>query len=156
MDQVFVGRVRYIDHLSDSEQVPEEDNLYAPFLCKSMAYAHECEIRAIFANMSFFDRPGAPPGYFVPIDVQELVEQGVVSPVSPPWFDGIVKSICERFGYSLKVERSVVYGAPVFRPPNRPLQPSAPRKSRIDAKQSHAAPRVSRNRVRPAWALAWR
>ncbi len=114
MPHVFIGRVKYIDYQSEEQQVPEEYNAYGPFLCKSIPYQHESELRAVFADMSFFDRSDAPPGHLIPLDVEGLICGVTVSPLSPPWFDGVVNETCGRFGCPANVSRSSVFGEPIY------------------------------------------
>ena len=114
MPQVFIGRVKYLDYRSEVQQVPEEYNGYAPFMCKSIPYQHEAELRAVFADMSFFNRSDAPAGHLLPIDVERLICGVTVSPVSPAWFDHTVEETCKRYGCPATVTRSSVFEEPVY------------------------------------------
>jgi hypothetical protein len=45
MSSIYLGRVQYIDHASETMRLNEEANSYAPFVYKSIAYQHESEIK---------------------------------------------------------------------------------------------------------------
>lgn len=114
MGTIFVARVRYIDYLSETAQITEEYNVFSPFVWKSIAYQHESEVRALFVDMSGHYRQESPPGHFVEVDVQSLVRRVTVSPLSPPWFDGVVDAVCSKFGFTFDIRRSIVFSDPVY------------------------------------------
>jgi len=115
INDVFIGRVKYVDYSSASERIPEEPNLCAPFACKSVAYRHESELRALFIDMPVHGREqGAPTGHVLRVDLRRLVQRVVVSPLSPPWFESLVGSVCEHFGFQFPIGRSIVRGVPVY------------------------------------------
>ena len=111
---IFLGRVRYLDHSSDTERVPNENNLYAPFLCKSVAYQHESEIRAVFADLPGGMGGTGRLGFFVPVDLSSLVDNVTISPLSPSWFHDVVQQTCQRFGFDFKITSSIVGASPIF------------------------------------------
>ena len=113
-EPVFLGRVRYLDYSSHVERIPEEYNLYAPFLCKSIAYRHENEIRAVFADIPGGMQKTAKPGYFVPVDLDRLVETVTVSPLAPGWFEDLVRDMCTQLGFEFTVTSSIVVAEPIY------------------------------------------
>ena len=110
---IFIGRVHYLDYDSEVDQVPHDDNVYGPFICKSVVYRHESEVRAVclprFASLE--TKPRVMP---VPIDLQQVVQQIVVSPLAEPWFAEVVESTCDRFGFTFPVVRSESLTLPIF------------------------------------------
>jgi hypothetical protein len=115
MATIFVSRVKYVDYLSETDQIPEQYNVFSPFVCKSIAYKHESEVRALFVDMTGHYQPNSvPPGHFIPVDIERLVERVTVSPLAPPWFQSIVGSICSRYGFAFEVRRSIVYSDPIY------------------------------------------
>lgn len=114
MNDIFIGRVRYVDYASDRERIPAEYNAYAPFVCKSVAYRHESELRALFIDMRFFGNRDAPPGHLVPIDIQSFIQHVTVSPLAPAWFEPLVGSACEHFGLQFPIARSNVFRTPIY------------------------------------------
>jgi hypothetical protein len=115
---LFIGQVKYIDHASEIDRIPEEANVYAPFICKSNAYRHEREVRAMFWDINGFTMRAynATPvvGHFVAVDLHQLISEVVVSPLAPEWFDEVVRRTCEAFGELTRVRRSTVLRKPVF------------------------------------------
>ena len=116
--RIFLGRVRYLDYQSESDNIPEEYNLYAPFVCKSLAYKNECEIRALFidvtAEPASNTREQPPPlGHLIPVD-KDMFQEVVVSPLAPSWFLDVVQGSCRQFDWKLPVVQSPVFGEPVF------------------------------------------
>ncbi|MBZ5536837.1 MAG: DUF2971 domain-containing protein [Acidobacteriia bacterium] len=114
MGTIFVARVRYIDYLSETEQISEQYNAFSPFVWKSIAYQHESEVRALFMDMSGYYQQNSPTGHFINVDIQKLTDRVTVSPLAPPWFDGILASICSKFGLQAEIRRSIVYSDPIY------------------------------------------
>lgn len=73
---ILLGRVRYVDHSSTTHQIDSND-LLAQFVCKSIVYAHERELRAAFWGFGIrHDAPlrlEMPIGHLVSIDLQALI-----------------------------------------------------------------------------------
>ncbi len=113
-EPVFIGRVRYLDHSSEAEVIPNEGNLYAMFMCKSLAYQHEAEVRAIFADVMGGWSGTALPGYLLPIDLQRIVQFVTVSPLAPTWFEELVVSTCSHFGFNFPLRKSIAAMEPVY------------------------------------------
>lgn len=111
---VFLGRVRYLDYSSPSERIPKEYNVFSRFTCKHIAYQHEKEIRAIFMCPNLRFGTCAVLGHSVTVDLETLIRRVMVSPLSPPWFDELVKSVCVRLECDAEVGRSDVLGPPVY------------------------------------------
>jgi hypothetical protein len=75
-DQLFVGRVQYIDY--ETEWFPG-GNFFYPIMHKRRAFAHEQEVRFV-KLLPEFARQGAldgPPGITVPIDIDKLIQAGI-------------------------------------------------------------------------------
>ncbi len=102
---VTFGQVKYVDYLQ--QEVPRFG--WAPLFHKRIAYRGEEEVRAVL--------PGPPwdtlhdpkvleirldpdvaeqRGRYVPMDLEILVKQVVVSPHAAPWFAEVVKSVVQR------------------------------------------------------------
>ena len=97
---ICLGQVRYIDYSSASEIVeieatrgrsvimakhgnPITFHVQSPFVCKSVAYKHEAELRALFMDMmgrGFTDRPA---GVWIPVDRRRLVQGVKIWPLAP-------------------------------------------------------------------------
>lgn len=108
---IFLGKVLYFDYSSSTVRIPNEDNAYARFYCKHVAYEHEKEIRAVFMEPLSGSNPF---GHFINVDIDSLVKQVMISPLSPVWFDQLVSSVCNRLGCAAEVGRSNVCAPAVF------------------------------------------
>ncbi len=113
-EPIFLGRVRYLDYTSELERIPNEYNLYAQFLCKSVAYRHETEVRAIFADLMAGMSGTARPGFLVPIDLSQVVQYVTISPLAPSWFEDVVAATCRQFGFEFPLWKSIAATAPIF------------------------------------------
>lgn len=80
-------------------------------MSKRIQYADEQEVRSIFDDFRV-DRADAPVGHFVPVNVETLVEQIVVSPRAPDWFLDVVIALCQSFGSHFPVTKSVLATPP--------------------------------------------
>jgi hypothetical protein len=115
-ESIYLGPVRYLDYSSITARVPHENNVYGPFVCKSLAYVHESEVRAVFADLLALGDigEGGPTGHFVDLDLSELVQAVIISPLAPRWFEGLVRSTCVRFGFDFEVTTSSVAAPPIY------------------------------------------
>jgi hypothetical protein len=48
-----------------------------------------------------------PAGLFVPVNLQALITEMVVSPLAPAWFERLVRSVIERYGSSFAITPSL-------------------------------------------------
>jgi hypothetical protein len=113
-EPVFVGRVRYIDYTSLADHLPHEFNVYGRFMCKSVAYRDEREVRAVFTDFSTHMNAVPPPGYAVPVELTILSPTVVVSPLAPSWFRETVERLCVASGLEWQVASSIAATKPVF------------------------------------------
>jgi hypothetical protein len=122
-DEVYMGEVQYIDHATFTPP----SSLFRPtdYLFKRLAFQHEREVRvgtySRDVHMEFFNDVGilktpaagataenilkfpATKGVYVEIDVPELIDNVVVSPLSPDWFSDLVVSVSKKLGYEFEV-----------------------------------------------------
>lgn len=110
---VFLGRVRYIDYSSETDHIAV-GNMYAPFMYKAVAYGHEREVRAVLADIPAGMSGTPAAGHLVTLDVSRLGEKVIVSPLSPAWFEDLVRATCKQFGLDLPIVKSVVSMAPIY------------------------------------------
>lgn len=111
-----MGEVQYIDHATSTPPA----SFFRPtdYLFKRLAFQHEREVRvgtySTEVHMEFFDNAGilkTPAagvtaekvlnfpdikGVYVEIDVPELIDKVVVSPLSPDWFSDLVVSVSNK------------------------------------------------------------
>lgn len=113
-EPIFLGPVEYIDHKSTSLRLRNENNVFSPFMYKSLAYRNECELRAVYNSTRMPIGGHYPPGEYVDIDLNVLIEEIVISPLAPAWFTALIPQLCEQYGFNFSIEQSAVSGDPVY------------------------------------------
>lgn len=118
-----MGEVQYIDHAVITPTISLIG--YSNYMFKRLAFQHEREVRVGTyrgdVNVEYFDdlgwlkvpTPGTTiehilqspgrKGVCVNIDVSELIDKVVVSPLSPDWFSDLVISSSKKMGYEFEV-----------------------------------------------------
>lgn len=116
-EDVFVGRVAYIDY--EKDWLPEGNTFY-PFLHKRKSFEHESEVRAIKQELPseddklLADATNREPGLRVSVDVAQLVERVLVAPTAPDWFLEIVVGVTRKYGFGFPVVRSSLAAEPFY------------------------------------------
>lgn len=113
-----LGQVKYLDY--DSEFMEEGVrsgpgtgfNPLAAFFHKRHQFSEEMEVRVVLQQ----DLDVEPPTQMMmlPINLQALLEQVVVSPDAPEWFFQDIQQLMGRFELSVPVHRSSLHGKPLF------------------------------------------
>ena len=135
---VFVGRVNYVDYDSASSIgiLDDEDKLFKQmsadpslrlrslFFHKRKAFEHEREVRALHplsmlglygkGMTSELAEPDCGVGKNIRIYLPQLIEEIVISPVSPSWIVELVESAATRHNLLERVTRSSLTGEPVW------------------------------------------
>jgi hypothetical protein len=130
-DGVYIGRVRYADY--DLDRFPERLSL-PQFVHKRRSFEFEHEVRAVFQrfpppksrdeHLLTFDIEGTetriqgaehlPTGELVRVSLSTLIDAIHVSPVAPPWFADLVRSVCAKYGLAKPIVQSNLAGEPVY------------------------------------------
>ena len=115
---VYIGAVSY------NEQAFSHGNALAPFVFKRRSFQHEQELRAVVWLLSMFaDMPAVEGEHLqqraqrlrplfdghVSVDLDLLIENLFVAPMSPLWYGELVQSLVDKYGLTKKVERSQLY-----------------------------------------------
>lgn len=117
--EILIGSVRYIDHLSEAmppELLKDGFNGLAAYMCKRKCFQHEAELRSVAIVQ---EQPGSVKGFledggiYVPVDVDRLVEEIVVSPNAPKWFFSLVDSVAKKYGLAKGIRGSSMDQYPV-------------------------------------------
>ncbi|TLS37732.1 hypothetical protein [Pseudalkalibacillus caeni] len=116
-DQVFIGRVNYIDY--DSEWMPEGNMLY-PFVHKRKSFEYENEVRAVIQKLPLskteakvdWNVPPEPYGVNVKINLDVLIEKIYIAPTAPIWFKELVYSVTKKYELDKTVHQSTLYDNP--------------------------------------------
>jgi hypothetical protein len=94
-EHTTIGRMRYIDY---SKQFPD---IGYPHFFKRKSFEHEREVRSVIIEME-----SDCVGKNVPVDLQSLIQEIKISPLSPPWFMTVVQDIKEKYGLNVSVTHS--------------------------------------------------
>ena len=116
-DDVYIGRVRYIDYENDT--IPET-NVMAPYMHKRQAFKYEQEVRAVILSTLrlvlgddlSLDFVGS--GVFSKVDLTQLIGELYISPYSEEWFEELVQSVATRYGLLAPVRRSSLADEPTW------------------------------------------
>ncbi|MCH7693875.1 MAG: hypothetical protein IID50_10570 [Proteobacteria bacterium] len=114
---IYIGPVRYIDYQTEAIQ---ENNAFNPYFLKRKSFEPEQELRAVFHHL--LDGVGwseraledNPPGVLIPCNLTDLVEEIVVSPLTPDWYLELVSETLSAIGVQLHVTRSTIADPAIF------------------------------------------
>jgi hypothetical protein len=100
---IKIGRVQYLDLNKQYAGVNDA------FWRKRKSFEHEREVRAVL-----IDHKETGIGKLVSCDLKELIEEVIVSPMAPPWFENLVADVSEKYGLEAKVSGSHLNDEPFF------------------------------------------
>ena len=106
-EPIFIGEVKYVDY--NTEVIPDH-YLFDPLLYKRNHFEHEREVRALKSPRNLSNIPET--GEYCPVDLSGLIQDVVVSPLSPIWFIELVKSVANKFGLQSEIKRSALETPP--------------------------------------------
>jgi len=105
---ITIAEVNYADY-ENAHLHPGNTNI--PFIFKKTQYSDEKEIR-ILHEKNIGDYPHNAPqdeidiGQYIKVDLQELIDEIIVSPNSPDWFFDLIKSLNEKYGLNKPIKKS--------------------------------------------------
>lgn len=117
---LFIAKVRYIDHEEEQVSEPMEADALTPLIIKRRSYRHEREVRIIL------DRPQADDpyveygmrlgiGFFgepLHVDITKLIEKIVVAEKFPSWAISSLQEYLDAKGIQVKIEGSDLLKTP--------------------------------------------
>lgn len=107
-EKIWIGAVEYVDYKiwKPNNRVfnVSEPNTLKTFFLKRKGFEHEKEIRAI-TNIAY-NKHKQEKGILVDIDLNELVETIIISPISEDWFFNLVEKIIKKYGYNFNLVKS--------------------------------------------------
>jgi hypothetical protein len=106
-ETVHIGQVRYVDDGEDPADAGGPDEI-AAFFHKRKNFDYEREVRALLRA----ERPPRNAGCYVDAPLEELIDQVVVAPTAESWFEELVHSVTEKFGYRLAISASTMRDPP--------------------------------------------
>lgn len=117
--RVHIGEVEYIDFKHD--MIDEGNKLY-PFIYKRKGFRQENELRAVITTLPHEDHPEwtgrapgeqveldweeQPPGLYIDIEIDTLIEEIRISPTTPAWVERVLSNILSQYELDIPVEKS--------------------------------------------------
>ena len=126
---VSFGMIKYVDNYNKEDAKDFSDiNFYLrsfPYMFKRKCFEYEKELRAIIlaapvteqAKEQFFSKfgiKGMPEGLLKEVDLHILIEKIYVSPTAGSWFEELVRSVVEKYGFNIGVTQSSLADKPTF------------------------------------------
>ena len=105
----YLGVVKYINYTRD---VIPEGNVYYPFIHKRQSFSHERELRVL--TRSTWGQPPTDHAVYVPVDLDDLVENVFVAPTSPAWFRELVGNVMKQYGLARVPAKSAMDLPPLY------------------------------------------
>ncbi len=117
----ILGRVKYEDY---DLKITNPGQAFDAAFMKRLSFSHEAEVRVLHRAEEFIDMSGEvptpgsggswnaklvekrPPGLTFECNVDQLVEEVVVSPYTDPWVTEVVAAVLAKLGCKARVSRS--------------------------------------------------
>ncbi len=128
-EKVALGLIKYVDDYTKEDFKDFDDfNLYLlqfPFMFKRKCFEYEKELRAIVLTEPLSEKTknayytklvvrDMPKGLDVLVNLNTLVERVYVSPTAEEWFEQLVRSVIDKYGFTIDVKPSSLADAPTF------------------------------------------
>ena len=111
--EVYLGAVQYKDYDNRTDWILGGNVMY-PFMHKRKEFQHEVEVRALTWTMEGMSKARREGGNYMPLGIRAAVDIGSivdtirVQPATPPWVTRAIEALIEKYGWGLKVTRSVI------------------------------------------------
>ena len=123
-EEVYVGKVKYIDFDSSSSSDDEHDlplgNVHHPFMYKRPLFEYEHEVRAtVMSTLQLVLGDDSPPYYvgsgtYVEVDLGKLVKDVVISPYAETWHHKLVSTVAKKYGLKASIRSSSLFDTPTW------------------------------------------
>lgn len=107
-ERVWIGMVEYEDF---NTWQPENrhfnwgvSNILKTFFMKRKGFEHENEIRAIINKA--YEKHKCEIGIYAKVDLNKLIENIYISPISEDWFKELVENVARKYNYKFKINKS--------------------------------------------------
>ena len=108
-EDIDLSEVNYINHSQDD--MPDGNMMY-PVIHKHKAYSYEKELRLIhtvdFKGGLLYDwsKEEIEQGKYLNVDLDELIDEIILSPYSPNWYVKLIENLCETYGIKTRIMKS--------------------------------------------------
>lgn len=100
-EEISLSQVRYLD-FEEEDMVQGESTL--DFLFKRKSFEYEREVRALFWDLPGVDEmDNQPPGHYVEIEIETLIDEIRIAPSAETWFFDTVKQMLGSYGFSEEI-----------------------------------------------------
>lgn len=108
-EKMSLSEIRYIDY--DKDYMPDGNKMY-PIIHKHKAYTFEEELRIIhtvkFGQGLAYDwnNEKINQGKYIRVDLNELIDEIVISPYAEDWYIELIRDMCDKFGLKKEIKKS--------------------------------------------------
>jgi len=108
-NDISLSEIKYIDYKID--RMPDGNSMY-PLIYKQKAYSFEEEIRLIYQvpyNENWthdWEKEEVLEGVYMHADIDQLIDEVIISPYSPKWFFELINDISKKYGLNKPINKS--------------------------------------------------
>lgn len=109
--ELFLSEIRYLDY--QNQAMPDGNSFY-PIIHKNKAYSYEDELRLIYSITPpegwdhDWTNEEVPEGVYIPVNLNTLIEEIILSPYSPSWFHKLIQDILSRYNINKPLRKSTL------------------------------------------------
>ena len=111
---VYMGMVQYKDYSSPQDALALKGNVLPRFFHKRTAFEYEKEVRAVLWAPLSIPIDDSPSGFYLEVDVDQLVQTIRVRPGTPEWERLAIEAVIKKYGLGMKVAPSEIDATPMF------------------------------------------
>jgi hypothetical protein len=113
---IYMGPVTYIDY--KLEPIVGR-NFLNPFFRKRNSFESEKELRACITHIEEGQGldpfpVGNPKGIYIGCDLHELIDEVLIAPTAPQWYEDAISALVQKFGHKFVVRKSDIGSAAIF------------------------------------------
>lgn len=107
---LYLSEIRYIDFENETIDI---GNAMTPKIHKHQAYSYEKEVRLIYevphSGWTYdWSKEETEDGVFIHLDLNILIDEIVISPFSPKWFQIMIQDLCSKYNLSKLIRESIL------------------------------------------------
>lgn len=108
-EELSLSEIKYIDYNND--YMPDGNTMY-PVIHKHKAYTFEEELRLIYTvkfgvGLNYdWTKEKINEGKYIKVDLNELIDEIVVSPYAAEWYIELIQDMCNKFDLKIKINKS--------------------------------------------------
>ena len=111
---VYMGMVQYKDYSRRQDAIALKGNVLPRFFHKRTMFEYEKEVRAVLWAPLSIPLEDSPSGFYLEVDVDQLVQTIRVRPGTPEWERLAIEAVIKKYGLGMKVAPSEIDATPMF------------------------------------------